>query len=95
MLAPCTLLCPLQSFAEKLAKLQAVEGTPAEPAEFSLNFLWLDKNIAVAVDQVFGPVSRAWGFCGLGVGVQLRLTHEGGFTCEAGRCASASVAFVP
>jgi hypothetical protein len=49
---------PTQSFAEKLAKLQAVEGTPAEPAEFSLNFLWLDKNIAVAVDQVFGPVSR-------------------------------------
>jgi hypothetical protein len=34
------------------------------PAEFSLNFLWLDKNIAVAVDQVFnqvgGWVGAAW-----------------------------------
>ena len=47
---------PLQTFAEKLAKLQAAEGGSAPPAEFSLNFLWLDKNIAVAVDQVFGQV---------------------------------------
>lgn len=31
---------------------------PATPAEFALNFLWLDKNIAVAVDQVFGQVRR-------------------------------------
>lgn len=47
-----------QTFAEKLAKLQAAEGAPASPAEFALNFLWLDKNIAVAVDQVFGQVRR-------------------------------------
>ena len=48
-----------QTFAEKLAKLQAAEGGSAPPAEFSLNFLWLDKNIAVAVDQVFAQVRAA------------------------------------
>lgn len=57
-----------QTFAEKLAKLQAAEGGAAPPADFALNFLWLDKNIAVAVDQVFGAVRAAGcgccGFCG-------------------------------
>ena len=81
---PSTLLVPpshaslpplLQSFAEKLAKLQAAEGMPTDAAEFSLNFLWLDKNIAVAVDQVFHQVRRRCGadvallrWLGLGVG---------------------------
>ena len=52
----------MQSFAEKLAKLQAAEGAPVESAQFALNFLWLDKNIAVAVDQVFSQVPEAaWG----------------------------------
>jgi hypothetical protein len=32
-----------------------------EPATYALSFLWLEKNIAVAVDQVFGKV-RDWGF---------------------------------
>ncbi|KAL4430565.1 hypothetical protein ABPG77_005805 [Micractinium sp. CCAP 211/92] len=50
---------PSSTFAEKLAKLQAAEGVPATPAEFALNFLWLDKNIAVAVDQVFGQGQRS------------------------------------
>ncbi|KAI3425956.1 hypothetical protein D9Q98_007926 [Chlorella vulgaris] len=51
---------PLGStFAEKLAKLQAAENNPVGAAEFSLNFLWLDKNIAVAVDQVFGQGQRS------------------------------------
>lgn len=56
--APCTAPHPPlpQSFAEKLAKLQAAESAPVAAAAFSLNFLWLDKNIAVAVDQVFGQV---------------------------------------
>ncbi|PRW33920.1 putative chloroplast RF65 [Chlorella sorokiniana] len=50
---------PASTFAEKLAKLQAAEGGAAPPAEFSLNFLWLDKNIAVAVDQVFAQGQRS------------------------------------
>lgn len=31
----------------------------AEEATYSLNFLWLDKNIAVAVDQVFSRGHRS------------------------------------
>ncbi|PSC70211.1 putative chloroplast RF65 [Micractinium conductrix] len=50
---------PSSSFAAKLAKLQAAEGAPAPDAQFALNFLWLDKNIAVAVDQVFGQGQRS------------------------------------
>ncbi|KAI8105031.1 hypothetical protein M9435_000204 [Picochlorum sp. BPE23] len=30
------------------------ESSSPETAEYSLNFLWLDKNLAVSVDQVFG-----------------------------------------
>ena len=29
-----------------------------DPASYSLNFLWLDKNVAVSVDQVFSKVRR-------------------------------------
>ena len=32
---------------------------PDNPAAFALSFLWLDKNVAVAVDQVFSEVSRS------------------------------------
>lgn len=31
----------------------------AAPAEFQLNFLWMDKNIAVAVDQVFAKGQKS------------------------------------
>ena len=31
---------------------------PKDPASYSLNFLWLDKNVAVSVDQVFSKVRR-------------------------------------
>lgn len=36
-------------------------STTADPqtAEYSLNFLWLDKNLAVSVDQVFGRGHRS------------------------------------
>lgn len=38
-----------------------MESTTADPqtAEYSLNFLWLDKNLAVSVDQVFGRGHRS------------------------------------
>lgn len=39
-----------------LAALQKKVEQPA-PAQFGLNFLWLDKNIAVAVDQLFDQVN--------------------------------------
>ena len=45
--------------AQKLAALEAAEAVSAEAATYSLNFLWLDKNIAVAVDQVFGRGHRS------------------------------------
>ena len=35
--------------------MQAAAATTSD-LEFSLNFLWMDKNIAVAVDQVFSKV---------------------------------------
>ena len=34
----------------------AVDTEQPEPAQFALNFLWLNKNIAVAVDQLFDKV---------------------------------------
>lgn len=78
----------LQTFAEKLAKLQAAEGGSAPPAEFSLNFLWLDKNIAVAVDQVFSQVSTR-------PGLQPR-SYNPPAASLAGqeRCAAVAVAYV-
>ena len=50
------------------AELAALETETEQPdaAEFALNFLWLDKNIAVAVDQLFDKVSSHFGlhwFC--------------------------------
>ena len=37
--------------------MTVVEG--ADEVTYALNFLWLDKNIAVAVDQVFGRGHRS------------------------------------
>jgi len=38
---------------------KATEAPEGEAATYSLNFLWLDKNIAVGVDQVFGRGHRS------------------------------------
>lgn len=35
----------------------AVDTEQPESAQFALNFLWLNKNIAVAVDQLFDKVT--------------------------------------
>ena len=35
-----------------MAALQVPVETPA-PQNFALNFLWLDKNVAVSVDQLY------------------------------------------
>ncbi len=35
------------------------ESADPQSAEYSLNFLWLDKNLAVSVDQVFGRGHRS------------------------------------
>lgn len=32
-------------------------SVPENPASFALSFLWLERSVAVAVDQVFGEVS--------------------------------------
>jgi len=45
--------------AERIAKIEAAENVTAEEATYALNFMWLDKNIAVAVDQVFGKGHRS------------------------------------
>ena len=37
---------------------EALLQGPKDPASYSLNFLWLDKNVAVSVDQVFSKVRR-------------------------------------
>ncbi len=50
---------------EQLRELdEDVERAP--PPVFSLSFLWLDKNIAVAADQVLGNTVRGAGFVCLG-----------------------------
>jgi len=36
-----------------------VDTEQPEPAQFALNFLWLNKNVAVAVDQLFDNVKRS------------------------------------
>ena len=61
------------------------------PAEFSLNFLWLDKNIAVAVDQVFNQVGGCGLLCGLLCGpVFLGLKGYGtGAVCKLVSCTHA------
>ena len=53
----CRLQCPLL-FAQAPAGPEA-QGT----ALFSLNFLWLEKNIAVAVDQVISEVRACYDHC--------------------------------
>lgn len=39
----------------ELAALETETELPG-PAQFTLNFLWLDKNVAVSVDQLFDQV---------------------------------------
>lgn len=93
---PCHVALP-QTFAEKLAKLQAAEGGSAPPAEFSLNFLWLDKNIAVAVDQVFGQVRCSRGLLRcingkvLGWGVQVSDGLDWNIAVAVDQCSAAVV----
>ena len=56
---PRTELSPLQAWAkEELAALNADEAisTP-NSVNYALNVLWLERNIGMAVDQVFGEVS--------------------------------------
>jgi len=58
------------------------EPSSPETAEYSLNFLWLDKNLAVSVDQVFGkgrhrsPVTEYFFWPGEDAWEQLRLALE-------------------
>ena len=52
------MLCSQSSWArEQLAALEAEAAEEGAAAQYSLNFLWLAKNIAVSVDQVFKAVS--------------------------------------
>ena len=39
-----------------MASMEDYEGVLTKKASFALNFLWLEKNIGVSVDQVFGEV---------------------------------------
>ena len=49
-------LCPQSAWAtEQLAALEE-EDEQSTPAEYSLNFLWLEKNIGVSIDQIFNGV---------------------------------------
>lgn len=53
---PCS--CMQSSWArEQLAALEAEAAEEGAAAQYSLNFLYLAKNIAVSVDQVFKAVS--------------------------------------
>lgn len=45
--------------SQRLAELNAAEQAKVEESDFALNFLWLDKNIAVSVDQVFAKGHRS------------------------------------
>ena len=44
-----------ESVSAALAALQPAVETPG-PLQFGLNFLWLEKNVAIAVDQLFEQV---------------------------------------
>lgn len=52
-----SMLCWVQDSVE--AELAALVVEPEQPdaAQFALNFIWLNQNIAVAVDQLFDNVS--------------------------------------
>lgn len=47
-----------EQIAAELAALETETEQPG-PAQFTLNFLWLDKNIAVSVDQLFDQTKRS------------------------------------
>ncbi|KAL0034498.1 hypothetical protein WJX79_005458 [Trebouxia sp. C0005] len=47
-----------EQVAAELAALETETEQPG-PAQFTLNFLWLDKNIAVSVDQLFDQTKRS------------------------------------
>ena len=47
-----------EQVAAELAALETETEQPG-PAQFTLNFLWLDKNIAVSEDQLFDQVVLA------------------------------------
>ncbi|KAK9843982.1 hypothetical protein WJX81_000959 [Elliptochloris bilobata] len=52
-----------EAAAEEAAPAPAGEQfsapVPSDPSSYALNFLWLDKNVAVSVDQVFSKTQRS------------------------------------
>lgn len=54
---------PVLEGSDAVSQVQAVTAAPEAPAReidrFSLNFLWMDKNIGVAVDHFFTESSRS------------------------------------
>ena len=60
--------------ANKLAELQAADAadTPL-PADYKLNFLWFDKTLAIAVDQVMPKVNELPGHIFMSCEIHLSL----------------------
>jgi len=70
----CTIL--QEAIQAELAALD-IETEQPGPAHFTLNFLWLDKNVAVSVDQLFDEV------CALCASVHITVTSNGQAFCLA------------
>lgn len=55
------LYCWVQDSVQADLAALAGDTEQPEPPQFALNFLWLNKNIAVAVDQLFDKVTTFFG----------------------------------
>lgn len=77
------LLCWVQDSVQADLAALVVDTEQPESAQFALNFLWLNKNIAVAVDQLFDKVITRSSALSLSVCTVTAATSGAGCICSA------------